>query len=97
MYISMLLTEYLFVLAKLKQIEIQQKNIVFFKSLALGVIDTRLVNEANKTCAQTSGYKSINDVIHLKFAENYCNKLMTFDSDFEKIKPYTSLQIEILA
>ncbi len=93
----MLLTEYLFVLAKLKQIEIQQKNIVFFKSLALGVIDTRLVNEANKTCAQTSCYKSINDVINLKFAENYCNKLMTFDSDFEKLKPYTSLQIEILA
>ena len=93
----LVLTEYLFVLAKLKQIEIQQKNIVFFKSLAMGVIDTKLVNEAYKICSQASCCKSINDVIHLKFAENYCSKLMTFDGDFEKLKPYTPLQIEILA
>ena len=93
----LVLTEYLFVLAKLKQIEIQQKNIVFFKSLAMGAIDTKLVDEAYKICSQASCCKSINDVIHLKFAENYCNKLITFDSDFEKLRPYTSLEIEILA
>jgi len=60
----LVLTEYLFVLAKLRQIEIQQKN--------------------------------INDVIHLKFAEKYCDKLITFDTDFEKLKSYTNLEIEIL-
>jgi len=36
------------------------------------------------------------DVIHLKFAELHCNKLVTFDSDFEKLKAYTHLEIEIL-
>lgn len=46
---------------------------------------------------QINFFKNINDVIHLKFAEQHCNKLITFDRDFEKLKPYTFLEIDILA
>jgi|GEM_PF-6882336 len=40
--------------------------------------------------------RSVNDVIHLKFAEKYTDKIVTFDADFEKLKSYTKLDIEIL-
>lgn len=93
----LVLTEYLFVLSKLKQIEIQTINIEFFKSFSIDAINTNMVYEAYKICSITHCCKNINDVIHLKFAEQHCNKLITFDSDFEKLKPYTALEIEILA
>ena len=41
-------------------------------------------------------FSNINDIIHLKFAENYCNRLITYDDDFEKLKPYSEIEIEIL-
>lgn len=56
-----------------------------------------MVYEAYDICCQTTFCKSINDVIHLKFAEKYYDKLITFDSDFERIKPYTTIEIEIPA
>ncbi|OHX37138.1 hypothetical protein BJL95_20920 [Methylomonas sp. LWB] len=90
-------TEYIFVLSKLKQIEQQQKNIEFFKSLSTGSINTDMVYAAYKLCSSINCCKSINDVIHLKFAEQHCNKLITFDSDFQTLIPHTGLEIEILA
>ena len=39
---------------------------------------------------------SINDFIHLKFAEKHCKKLLTFDSGFQQMKQFTTLEIEIL-
>jgi predicted nucleic acid-binding protein len=92
----LVLIEYLFVLSKLKQIDIQQENINFFKSFSTGHIDTQLVLKAFETCSKIDCCININDLIHLKFAELHCNKLVTFDSDFEKLKADTHLEIEIL-
>ncbi len=40
--------------------------------------------------------KNVNDVIHLKTAEKYCEKIITFDSDFKKLQPLTNIKIEII-
>jgi predicted nucleic acid-binding protein len=40
--------------------------------------------------------RNINDVIHLMFAQQHCDKLVTFDADFQKLQPHTLLNIEIL-
>ena len=93
----LVLIEYLFVLSKLNQIHFQQRNIAFFKTLAIGIISIDMVHEAYRICSSINYCKSINDVIHLKFAEQHCHKLITFDSDFKKLTPYTSLEIEILS
>ena len=92
----LVLIEYLFVLSKLNQINIQQDNIAFFKDFSNGSIDTQLVFEAHKICSKIDFCKNINDAIHLKFAEQYCKKLVTFDSDFYRLKPYADIEIEIL-
>ncbi|EIM65083.1 PIN domain-containing protein [Desulfobacter postgatei 2ac9] len=41
--------------------------------------------------------KNINDVIHLKFAERYCEKLITFDKDFKRLSPFSKISIEVIA
>jgi len=38
----------------------------------------------------------INDAVHLKFAEKYAAKLITFDNDFKKFQGHTDFEIEIL-
>ncbi|MDX1949424.1 MAG: PIN domain-containing protein [Rickettsiales bacterium] len=40
--------------------------------------------------------KSTNDLFHFAIAESFCEELITFDKDFEKLKPFTSLKITIL-
>jgi predicted nucleic acid-binding protein len=89
-------TEYIFVLAKLNQIKYQQNNITFFKEFATGNINTQLIFTAYELGSELDICKNINDVIHLKFAEQHCNKLITFDSDFENLKSHTQLEIEIV-
>jgi len=44
-------------------------------------------------CNEFSNFKNVNDAFHLKFD---CEKLITFDKDFERFRPYTKLEIEIL-
>jgi predicted nucleic acid-binding protein len=41
--------------------------------------------------------KSINDIIHLKVAEQHCNKLITFDSDFRSLRSFSNIEIEIIS
>lgn len=92
----LVISELIFVLSKLKALENNQKNIDLFSSYAFNAIDVGIVQKSYSLCAQLNCCKNINDVINLKFAEKYANKLVTFDSDFEKLKPYTKLEIEIL-
>jgi len=47
-------------------------------------------------CNDLNRFNNVNDVFHLKFAEKYCEKLITFNKDFEQFRPYTKLEIEIL-
>ncbi len=37
-----------------------------------------------------------NDAIHMKYAERYCSKIVTFDNDFKKFEDSTGTMIEIL-
>jgi predicted nucleic acid-binding protein len=59
-------------------------------------ITNQLVLEAYDLCFETNRLRCINDAIHLKFAEKYGSKLITFDRDFKKFRPYANIEIEIL-
>jgi predicted nucleic acid-binding protein len=59
-------------------------------------LDTDILKDAFDLCKRTNRFKSFNDAVHLKFAEKYCDKLITFDSDFAKFRSHTDLDIVIL-
>jgi len=92
----MVLSEYIFVLGKYKLIQQHENKVLLFSKYVNASIDNKLVMEAYKVCEQIDFCKNINDVIHLKVAEEYCSKLVTFDSDFKKLEKYTDIEIEIL-
>jgi predicted nucleic acid-binding protein len=97
-YISPLVyNEYIFSLAKLKMIDKSSSRIEYFKSYIQEIPFKALVVEASTLCQNIDFCKNINDIVHLKVAEEYCTKLVTFDSDFKKLKDYTQLEIEILS
>lgn len=91
------LQELVFTLSKLK-IEIERiKQIYFlFQHFCQNEIDKALVDSAFEIVSKLDFGKNINDVIHLKFAEKYCTKLLTFDKDFNNLKQYSSIDIQIL-
>jgi len=91
------LQELVFTLSKLK-IDIERtKQIYFlFQQFCENEIDKALVDSAFEIVSTLDFGKNINDVIHLKFAEKYCTKLLTFDKDFNNLKQYSSIDIQIL-
>jgi len=92
----MVLGEYIFILAKYKVIKQHQDKVMFFSQYVEGNINTSRVVDAYSICQEIDFCKNINDVIHLKIAEEYCTKLVTFDSDFKRLQKYTEIEIEIL-
>ena len=92
----MVLSEYIFILSKYKIQKQHQDKVTFFAQYIEGSIDASRVKDAYTSCQEIDFCKNINDVIHLKVAEEYCSKLVTFDSDFKKLEKYTELEIEIL-
>jgi predicted nucleic acid-binding protein len=58
-------------------------------------IDT--LKDAVKLGLKANKLKSINDIIHLKVAEQHCNKLITFDSDFRSLRSFSNIEIEIIS
>ena len=93
---ALVLSEYIFILSKLKIIDEQDEKIMLFSTLSQGNHDSEMVIDGYNLCKQIDFCKNINDVIHLKVAEEYCSKLVTFDSDFKKLEKYTDIEIEIL-
>lgn len=59
-------------------------------------ISNDIFEEAVQLSYNLNYFQKINDCIHIKFAEKHCNKLNTFDKDFEKFRSHTNLEIEIL-
>lgn len=58
---------------------------------------TLLIEKAiSEICIKNQICKNINNIIHLKTAEKYCEKIITFDSDFEKLQALTNIEIQIL-
>ena len=92
----MVLSEYIFVLSKYRLTKVHYDKVILFSKFVNSFIDNTLVLEAYEVCGKMNFCKNINDVIHLKVAEKYCDRLVTFDSDFKKLEKYTTIQIEIL-
>lgn len=97
-YISPLVfSEYIYALAKLNMLDISQPRVNFFSNYVKEISTYKtIVLEASSFCREISFCKNINDVIHLKVAEQYCQKLVTFDSDFKKLQKHTDIHIEII-
>ncbi len=91
----LVMIEFIFVLSKLNQLIEQEKALLFFQQFIKEQIEENLVFSAYQLCAQHNYGKNINDVIHLKFAEKYCEKIVTFDSDFNKLASFSTIKIEI--
>lgn len=89
--------EFIFTLAKLN-IEWDQvtSDVDFYMDYIQQTIDKDILKDAYMLCKEMNFCKNINDAIHLKIAEKYCRKLITFDTDFKKVKDKTNIEIEIL-
>jgi len=92
----LVMTEYIFILSKLKIREENSNKILFFSKFIRGVISERETMEAYEICQKIDFCKNINDAIHLVVAQKYCDKLITFDNDFKKFKKFTSIEITVL-
>jgi predicted nucleic acid-binding protein len=92
----LVLSELIFVLAKLKIIDEQKEKIEFYRKFSCENIDLASIYESYKLCIENQICKNINDVIHLKTAEKYCEKIITFDGDFKKLQPLTEIEVEII-
>ena len=93
----LILQEFIFTCAKLKLPKSNLlKQYTFFKTFSNAEITNELIDNAFLLSYTLDFTRNINDAIHLKFAEKYCDKLITFDSDFKKFIPHTNLEIEIL-
>jgi predicted nucleic acid-binding protein len=55
-----------------------------------------MLKDALQICLKEKNCKNINDILHMKLASKYANKLLTYDKDFKKLQKYTDIDIEIL-
>jgi predicted nucleic acid-binding protein len=92
----MVMSEYIFILSKYKIVKQHQDKVDFFSTYIQGFIDKDKTMQAYELCQKIDFCKNINDVIHLKIAEEHCDRLVTFDSDFKKLQRYTDIKIEVL-
>ena len=93
----LVLSEYIFVLAKNK-VDRRYADLIDFFSEYVTTQHTRETTlEAYALCKQIDTCRNINDAIHLKTAETHCDTLVTFDRDFARFQPHTALDIKILS
>lgn len=91
------LQELIFILAKLKvEKQLMRESFHSFLKYSRYEIDSTIIKTAFELCDKINFYRNVNDAIHLKFAEKYCEKLLTYDEDFKKFKPHSKLNIEII-
>jgi len=95
---TLIFSELIFVLGKLNLTspDIERYLKLYQNDDCCKTISFQIVNDAFILASRLNMHKNINDAVHLKFAEKYCTKLVTFDSDFKKFIPHTNLEIEIL-
>jgi predicted nucleic acid-binding protein len=91
------LQELIFVLTKLRvEKQVLRDSFRSFLKYSKYEITSLIIKDAFDLCDKLDFCKSVNDAIHLKYAEKYCQKLLTFDGDFKKFKPHSELDIEII-
>jgi predicted nucleic acid-binding protein len=88
--------EYVFALAKLRMLAISQIRVDFFADIIQDIPSAAATQKGYNLCRDLDFCRNINDATHLKTAEAHCDKLVTFDRDFKRFIPHTSLEIEIL-
>ena len=90
------LYEFAFVSQKIKEQSGNIKNnLDFLKRYSLPtnqIIRNRAINIMN----ELNLYKNSFDCFHLAHAENYCEKIYTFDLGFKKLSQIATIEIEIL-
>ena len=93
----LVMQELIFVLNKLQLSKTEISDIIeLFKKYCRRNIYKKLVLDAYELCLKVDNLKHINDAVHLKFAEKYASKFITFDKDFNKFRSFTSIEIEVL-
>jgi predicted nucleic acid-binding protein len=93
----LVIQEYVYTLNKLKvDSKVVYDNSRVFEFYCKYYIDSLLVSSATALASKINSFSNINDILHLKFAENYCSRLITYDSDFNKFKQFSKIEIEIL-
>jgi predicted nucleic acid-binding protein len=91
------LQELIFVLAKLRvEKQVLKNSFNSFFQYSRYEITSSIIKDAFELCDKLDFCRSVNDAIHLKYAEKYSEKLLTFDGDFKKFKPHSVLDIEII-
>jgi len=93
----LVLSELIFSLNKLNlETKLIEQEIDFYKNFSQFAIDTKIIEQAFTLAVENQFLKNINDAIHLKYAEKYCDELITFDQDFKKFIPHSEIKITIL-
>jgi predicted nucleic acid-binding protein len=97
-YLSpLVLQEFIWTMTKLKvDNEIIKKDYEYFKNFVVDGYSYDILQQAINLCLHLDFCHNINDIIHLKIAEQDCQKLLTFDTDFKKLKKHSKLEIEVL-
>jgi predicted nucleic acid-binding protein len=93
----LVLSEFIFVLSKLNiDKKLVEKAISLYKPFVNYPLEPSMVLDAYELCSELGLCKNINDAVHVKFAEKYCSRIVTFDGDFNKFKDSTSIKVEVL-
>ncbi len=93
---SLVLTEFIFTLNKIKKFNEQKDKIEFFKKLTKYSMKKSDVFNAYEKCDKINKCRNINDFIHLEIANKYCQRLITFDRDYKNLGKFYNIKIEIL-
>lgn len=93
----LVLSEFIYVVSKLKVDKILIKQAIdSYKPFVKYYLEPSMVLDAYGVCEKLNICTNINDAIHLKYAEKYCSKIVTFDKDFKKFKDLAGIEIEVL-
>ncbi len=92
----LVLSEFIFVLSKLKVIDECKDDIRLYSRFCKFNVNRLDVINAYEKCQKFNKCRNINDFIHLEIADRYCDKLITFDSDFKNLEAFYDIEIEIL-
>ncbi|AXS82484.1 MULTISPECIES: PIN domain-containing protein [Marinobacter] len=93
----LVLTEMVFVLAKLGQLPAQKDLLLYFQKFSTPAIEKVDVAGAMKMALELGLGKSINDLVHLIHAERSgCEKLLTFDKGFSRFVSQSNMELVVL-
>ena len=95
---TLVLQEFAFTMSKLKiDSEIIRQDSTFYLEYVSVEQDVFTLKKAIELCCDKNYCKNINDIIHLLLVEKCkSKKLITFDSDFKRLVPFSDIEIEVL-